>query len=95
MGEPKRVQLTLLGTTLNVRTEASPDYLQKLVRHLEDAVAELRRAGVRDDITALMVAALDITDELFREREKSQQSDDVGQRLGALVTLLDQASTER
>jgi cell division protein ZapA (FtsZ GTPase activity inhibitor) len=96
MAEAKRIQLTLLGTTLNVRTEASPEYLQSLVRYLESAVAELRRAGVRDDITALMVAALDVTDELFREREKTQQGEgDVGARLGALVTLLEQASTER
>jgi cell division protein ZapA (FtsZ GTPase activity inhibitor) len=93
MGEAKRIQLTLLGTTLTVRTEASPEYLQSLVRYLESAVAELRRSGVRDDGTALMLAALDVTDELFRERESKQQNEgDVGARLGALVTLLDQAS---
>lgn len=93
MGEAKRVQLTLLGTTLTVRTEASPEYLQSLVRYLESAVADLRRSGVRDDSTALMLAAIDVTDELFREREGKEQSEgDVGARLRALVTLLDQAS---
>ena len=88
----KRLELTLLGKTLTVRTEASPEYLQSLVRHLEDAVAALRRSGVRDETTALMLAALDVTDELFREREEKQHADgSVGARLGALVTLLDQA----
>lgn len=92
MAEPQRVELTFLGTKLTVRTEASPEYLQSLVRYLEEAVAQLRRSGVRDDTTALMLAALDVTDELFREREDKQRAEgDMGARLGALVTLLEQA----
>jgi len=94
MAEPQRVELTFLGTKLTVRTEAPPEYLQSLVRYLEEAVAQLRRSGVRDDTTALMLAALDVTDELFREREDKQRHEgDVGARLGALVTLLEQTTT--
>lgn len=93
MAESKRLELTLLGKTLTVRTEASPEYLQSLVRYLEDAVATLRRSGVRDETTALLLAALDVADELFREREdKTRSESDVGGRLGALVTLLEQAT---
>ena len=92
MAEAQRVELTLLGTKLTVRTEAPPEYLKSLAGYLESAVAELRRSGVRDESTALMLAALDVTDELFREREGKQRDDgDVGARLGALVTLLDRA----
>ena len=92
MSEAKRVQLTLLGTTLTIRTEASPEYLRSLVAYLETAVGKLRRSGVRDDATALMLAALDVTDELFREREDAQRNDrTVGARLGALTALLEQA----
>lgn len=96
MAEAQRVELTLLGTRLTVRTEASPEYLKSLAGYLESAVAELRRSGVRDESTALMLAALDVTDELFRERENKQRDEgDVGARLGALVTLLDRAAAER
>ena len=96
MADAKRVELTFLGAKLTVRTEASPEYLQSLVRHLEAAVGQLRRSGVRDDSTALMLAALDVTDELFREREDKQRSEgDVGARLGALVTLLERATPKR
>ena len=96
MGEAKRLELTLLGKTLTVRTEASREYLQSLARYLEDAVATLRRSGVRDETTALMLAALDVADELFREREdKTRNESDVGGRLGALVTLLEQATPKR
>jgi cell division protein ZapA (FtsZ GTPase activity inhibitor) len=91
MAEPQRVELTFLGTKLTVRTEAEPEYLQSLVRHLEEAVAQLRGAGVRDDVTALKLAALDLADELFREREDKQRSaGDVGARIGALVSLLEE-----
>ena len=93
MAEPQRVELMFLGTKLAVRTGASPEYLQSLVRYLEEAVAQLRRSGVRDDTTALMLAALDVTDELFREREDQQRNQgDVDARLGTLVTLLEQAT---
>jgi hypothetical protein len=44
-------------------------------------------------LTALSLAALDITDELFRSREeKKTDEDDVGARLGALVALLDKVA---
>ena len=89
MAEAQRIELTFLGTKLTVRTEAAPEYLQSLVRYLEDAVAELRRAGVRDDTTALKLAALDVADEVFRARETAG---DMGARLGALVSLLEQTT---
>jgi len=88
-----RVELTLLGQTLTVRTEASDEYVRSLARYLENRVATLRQSGVQDASKALILAALDITDELFRAREaKDKTSGDVGARLGALVTLLEQAT---
>jgi cell division protein ZapA (FtsZ GTPase activity inhibitor) len=88
-----RVELTILGTTLTVRTEASPDYIRSLAKYLEERVATIRKGGVRDANTALILAAVDITDELFRVREEgSRHEGDVSARLGALVTLLEQVT---
>jgi cell division protein ZapA (FtsZ GTPase activity inhibitor) len=93
MNEPRRVELNLLGQTLTIRSEASPDYLRRLAKFLEDRVAQLKRSGVNDPLTALSLAALDITDELFRSREdKKTDEDDVGARLGALVALLEKVA---
>lgn len=90
MSEPKRVEITLLGQTLVMRTEASPEYLKSLTAYLEERVASLRRGGVRDPMTSLALAALDITDELFRARDNKQRDDgDVEARLGALLTFLE------
>jgi len=85
-----RVELTLLGQTLTVRTEAPPEYLQRLAAYLEERVNALKAAGVRDSMAALTLAALDITDELFRAREdRTRQDGDVDTRLSALVEILD------
>jgi cell division protein ZapA (FtsZ GTPase activity inhibitor) len=93
MTEARRVELTFLGQALALRTEASPDYIRKLAKFVEERVAELKRAGVKDPLKALSLAALDIADELHRARdEQALGAGDVGARLGALVTLLDRAA---
>lgn len=93
MSDPARVELTVLGTTLTVRTEASPDYIRSLASYLEERAATIRKGGVRDANTALILAAVDITDELFRAREEgARREGDVSARLGALVTLLEQVT---
>jgi cell division protein ZapA len=85
-----RVELSLLGQTLTVRTEASPEYVRRLAAYLEERVAELKSAGIKDPLASLTLAALDITDELFRAREDRTRLDgDVDTRLSALVEILD------
>lgn len=93
MSEVKRVELTLLGQTLVVRTEANTEYVRTLARHLEQRVEAVRRAGVPDHIKSLLLAALEITDELFRAREeRSRETADAGARLDAIQSLLDRAT---
>lgn len=93
MSEATRVELTVLGQTLTVRSEAPADYLRSLATYLEDRVATIRKGGVRDAETALVLAALDIADELFRARDAvSSREGDVSARLGALVSLLEQVT---
>jgi len=93
MTEPARVDLTLLGHTLTLRSAAPPEYLRSLAAFLEERVAAIRKGGVRDSETALTLAALDIADELFRARDDvTRREGDVSARLGALVTLLERVT---
>lgn len=93
MVDPRRVELTLLGQAISVRTEATPDYLKSLARYLEERVLTLQRSGVQDAHKALILAALDITDELFHAREAGTEDDtDVSKRIAALVAMLDSAT---
>jgi cell division protein ZapA (FtsZ GTPase activity inhibitor) len=90
-----RVELSLLGQALTIRTEAAPDYVRRLAAYLEERVNTLKAGGIKDPMAALTLAALDITDELFRTREDTaRQEGDVGARLGALVELLDRLAPE-
>lgn len=95
MSEATRVELTVLGQALTIRTEVSAEYVQSLAAYLEDRVETLKKGGIRDPNSALILAALDITDELFRARDDtSRREGDVSARLGALVSLLEQATTK-
>jgi cell division protein ZapA (FtsZ GTPase activity inhibitor) len=94
MAEAGRVELTLLGQTLTVRTGAAPEHIRALAAYVEERVGALRKSGVRDPMAALTLAALDITDELFRAREDhTVDESEVRTRLGALITMLDEAVT--
>ncbi len=93
MSEPKRVEFQLLGQTLTIRTAESADYIRALAKYIDERVTALKRSGVKDPLTALSLAALDITDELFKAREdQSQDEGDVGKRLSALVAMLEKAT---
>ena len=95
MAEPERVELTLLGQTLSLRTEASADYLRALAAFVEERVATLQSGGVRDPFKALSLAALDIADELHRTREeRTLDEGEVGARLRAVIARLDELSRQ-
>jgi cell division protein ZapA (FtsZ GTPase activity inhibitor) len=92
VGPPARLELTLLGQTLALRTDAAPEYVRALARYLEERVEARRQGGVQDPTKALVLAALDITDELFHAREAERRgSGDLGARLAALARLLEAA----
>jgi cell division protein ZapA (FtsZ GTPase activity inhibitor) len=89
-GPPARVELKLLGQSLTVRTDVPAEYLRSLAAYVEERVGTMQRSGVRDQTTALLLAALDIVDELFRTREERTRGEhDVRTRLDALVALLE------
>ena len=93
--EPARVELTLLGQTLTLRSEADPAYLRSLAAFVEKRVAALQRGGVRDPLKALTLAALEIADELHRARdERTRDAGEVEARLGALVERLERAADD-
>ena len=91
MTEPARVELTVLGERLSIRTSASPEYLRGLGVLIEERARALG-AGTRSLTSVLLLTALDIADELSRMRdEQSRQDGDVDARLRALVHELQRA----
>jgi cell division protein ZapA (FtsZ GTPase activity inhibitor) len=94
MSEPQRVEVTVLGEHLSIRTTEAPEYLRSLAAHVEERAAAMG-AGTRSLTSVLLLTALDLADELFRTRdEHTRLNGDVRARLGALVTELGRASEE-
>jgi Uncharacterized protein conserved in bacteria len=94
VAEAARVELTLLGQKLSLRSEASPEYLRALAAFVEDRVATLQNSGVRDPLKALSLAALDMADELHRAQEERAGEGEVGARLRAVIARLDELSRQ-
>ena len=91
MTEPTRVDVEILGQRYAIRSDAPPDYVRQLVAYLESRVQEIRgEAAGQDPVKFLVLAALDITDELFRLRDDRARNDgDASARVGALLRLLE------
>jgi cell division protein ZapA (FtsZ GTPase activity inhibitor) len=96
MAETHRVEVEILGQRYAIRSEAPPEHVHRLAAYLQGRLRELRGAGAGSDpVKLLTLAALDITDELFRAREDQSRDDgDATARVRALLHLLDSAIAE-
>jgi cell division protein ZapA (FtsZ GTPase activity inhibitor) len=96
MAELNRVEVEILGQRYTIRSAAEAGYVRELAAYLEKRVSEIRgSSGGQDAARLLALAALYITDELFRLRDEHSEADRVaGAKLGALRELLDAIVTE-
>lgn len=85
-GERATVRVTIFGEEYAIRTDAAEEYTLECARYVDDAVQQAHvRGQVAEPHRAAVLAALQITDELFRtRRELAERSDEVLQRVTAL-----------
>jgi cell division protein ZapA len=97
MAEVNRVEVELLGQKYTIRSAAQPEYVRELAAYLERRMTEIRGNSTGQDPTRLLaLAALYITDELFRLRDERSEADRAaGDRVGALRALLDAAILDK
>ena len=89
MTAPARIELSLLGQKLTVRSAAGAEYLQSLAHFVEERAVAIQKSGLRDPMSALALAAIELADELHRLRdERTREETDVRARLDALVDLI-------
>ena len=91
MADKNRVEVEILGQKYTIRSDAAPEYVRELAAHVEQRVKEIQGPGpIQEPVKLLALAALYITDELFRLRDARAVADkDASARLGALSRLLD------
>jgi cell division protein ZapA len=69
----RNVKLELYGQRFSVRTDDAEEYLQKLAAHVNKKMTEIRSATGRVETSQIaLLALLDISDALFRERAKNK-----------------------
>jgi cell division protein ZapA len=88
---PNIVPVQIHGQRYPIRSSLEPEYVSRLASYVEEkmrAVADSAPTG--DSLRFAVLAALNITDELFRCREATRARDgEIAERAGELERLLD------
>ncbi|MDP2469867.1 MAG: cell division protein ZapA [Candidatus Palauibacterales bacterium] len=84
--ERATVRVTIFGEEYAIRTDAPEEYTLECARYVDDAVQQAHvRGQVAEPHRAAVLAALQITDELFRTRRQlTEGSEEMLARVSAL-----------
>lgn len=64
-------RVTICGEEYTIRSDASPEHTRAVAAHVDKAIRDVMgNASVTESHKAAILAALSITDELFRERSE-------------------------
>ncbi len=68
--EKRQLKVDLLGASFVIQSPESPEHLARVAAFLKEKIEEVKgRYSFADPLRVALLAALNITDELFRERE--------------------------
>jgi cell division protein ZapA len=89
--KPNLVHVEIFGQGYSLNAGPDAGYVQQLAAHVDEKMREVgRSAGAVDSLKVAVLAALNITDELFRARSGQDGArDDAEKRARALVQELD------
>jgi cell division protein ZapA len=72
-GKKTSVKVEILGETYAIRSEAAPEHTRAVAEHLDKAIRHILSGGsVIETNRASILAALQITSELFQAREATE-----------------------
>ena len=85
-GKKTSVKVEILGESYAIRSEADPEHTRAVAQHLDRSIRQILSSGaVIEANRAAILAALQITSELFLEREANQSITAAMQELGGDV----------
>ena len=81
------VKVNIYGTEYPVKGEADPDYIEEVAAYVDEKMREVaRNLTVKSTTKVAVLAALNITDELFRsQRSQGEVEGELEGRLTALA----------
>jgi len=70
------MRIELLGTSFQIQSDESPEYVERILTYYRDRVSDIETSvATGDPLKKAILAALLVTDELFRERSKPTGTD--------------------
>ena len=80
------VKVTIVGQELTIRSDASPEHTREVAAYVDKAIRGIMNSGaIVESNRAAVLAALQITDELFRARANQRVLDESMQSLSSEV----------
>ena len=80
------VKVTIVGQELTIRSDASPEHTREVAAYVDKTIRGIMNSGaVVESNRAAILAALQITDELFRARSVQRTVDESMQQLSSEV----------
>lgn len=67
------VKVRIVGDEYSIRTDQSPEHTKAVAEHVDRTIRAIMDAGVNETSKAAILAALQITDELFKERQGASE----------------------
>ena len=68
------IEVNIFGNDYTVRTDADTEYIQKIARYVDKKMGEIvRNTKTVSTLNTAILAALNIADDLFKEREKREE----------------------
>ena len=72
-GKKTSIKVEILGESYAIRSEAAPEHTRAVAEHLDRSIRQILAGGaVIETNRAAILAALQITSELFQEREANE-----------------------
>jgi len=92
-GSPQSVTVEIAGEKHVLRSDASPEYTREVAAHLDSVIRSLPSYSTLEPFRSATLAALSITDELFRAQEELEKlRAALEQRTAELAVLLEEAT---
>ena len=80
------VKVSVLGQEITIRSEASAEHTREVASYVDKTIRQIMNSGaIIEPSRAAVLAALQITDELFRARASQQALDESMQSLSSEV----------
>jgi cell division protein ZapA len=85
-GKKTSIKVEILGESYVIRSEAAPEHTRAVAEHLDRSIRQILAGGaVIETNRAAILAALQITSELFQEREANESMTSAMQSLSGEV----------